>query len=139
MSNLTHLFFCNQCWRNLCADLRCLFTILSSGRTFLFFLFYDSNHTLHTCEMILLHVRFNSIYDVHGYCRIIKLAVPTDTALAPTKSISMASSALSIPPIPMIGTIHCIGRLIYHANRNRMHGRIRRHRRSYLPAQMSYD
>ncbi len=71
MSNLTHLFFCNQCWHNLCADLRCLFTILSSGRTFLFFLFYDSNHILHTCEMILLHVRFNSIYDVHGYCRIL--------------------------------------------------------------------
>ena len=34
-----------------------------------------------------------------------KFAVPTDTALAPAKINSIASSALAIPPIPMIGIL----------------------------------
>ena len=33
-----------------------------------------------------------------------KFAVPTDTALAPASIISIASSALAIPPMPMTGS-----------------------------------
>ena len=50
------------------------------------------------------HVVLNSFNHLYCRVRVIKFAVPTDTAVAPARINSIASLAFAIPPIPIIGT-----------------------------------
>lgn len=59
---------------------------------------------LKSCDAILVHDFRETINDFRaGVGTYEKFAVPTPMAEAPAMNISIAASALSTPPIPMIG------------------------------------
>ena len=64
-----------------------------------------SNQFTNIFYAILFHISRNSIHNIRRRGRIVEVGCPTATAVAPARSISMASSAVEMPPIPMIGIL----------------------------------
>ena len=40
---------------------------------FFVLLFYNSNHILHACKMVLFHISRNAIHNLHGHIRIVEI------------------------------------------------------------------